>query len=85
MRAIKTANTDIALGAPSDWDQEQLPCDALWVECTAVQYIPVVNSFWVPNEDELDWLRSGAAIKLSIIGNTMPPVCVSVCFDKETF
>lgn len=78
MRAIKTHTTDAALGAPSDWDQEQLPCDVLWVERTEVQEVPVVNSYWKPTDHELEWLNSGAAVQLSIVGINMPPVMLQV-------
>lgn len=45
--------------------------------------IPVVQSFWRPDADELAYLNAGHPIVLTVFGHTHAPVRISVALDKE--
>jgi hypothetical protein len=66
------------LGAPKDWDQAQLPCDALPITRIEVEGMPAVVSYWKPSENELAMLAAGGSIGLTVLGVTMPPVMLAV-------
>lgn len=86
MNSVQTISTGTSLGPPKGWNQDELICDSLWVNKTEYGGVPAVVSFWKPTEDELDWLKNGALIELSIIGYNMPPVAVNVvCHEREVF
>lgn len=66
------------LGAPAGWDQEQLPCDAVAITRSTVEGMPCVSTFWRPTPEEVEMLKAGGLVVLSVIGHTMPPVMLDV-------
>lgn len=71
---------------PSNNDVLAAPRGASVDECrplaiTRVQYgngVPGVWSYWQPTEQERQAIARGAAVRLSAIGHTQPPVLVGV-------
>jgi hypothetical protein len=45
--------------------------------------VPVVQSFWKPDADELAYLNAGHPIVLSVFGHTHAPLRISVALDKD--
>lgn len=78
MNRVQHPSNNAVLGAPADWDQKALPCDALPVTRGDVDGIPVVVSYWRPTAQELAALNAGQHIALSVVGPSMPPVALSV-------
>lgn len=78
MNKIQHPSNNAVLGAPAGWNQSDLPCGALPITRTECDGIPAVVSFWRPTAEELAALNAGASIALWVIGNTMPPVSLSV-------
>jgi hypothetical protein len=78
MNRVQHPSNNAVLGAPSGWDQKELPCSALPITRTECEGLPVVVSFWRPTADELAALNAGQVIALAVIGSTMPPVSLSV-------
>lgn len=66
------------LGAPAGWDQATLPVDALPITRTTYDGVDAIVSFWRPTPDEIDALKNGALVMLSVIGSAMPPVAIGV-------
>lgn len=78
MNKIQHPSNNGVLGAPAGWDQNQLPCSALPITRTEWDGVPAIVSFWKPTPEELEALNKGAAVFLSIVGNSMPPVAIGV-------
>lgn len=76
MNHIQHTSNNAVFGAPTGWDQKELPCDALPVTRTTLGGIPCLESYWRPTESELAELNAGGYVVLSIIGNSMPPVAL---------
>lgn len=75
MQSIKFNEANLVLKAPADWDEENLgPCSDLFVHNTGV----TLNSLWVPNEEELEILKNGGGVVLSIFGRGHPAVSLTV-------
>lgn len=56
-----------------------MPCDALPVtDATDCDGRPYVISFWLPTPEEVAALAAGAPVQLWVVGQTMPPVALSV-------
>lgn len=66
------------LGAPKNWDQNELPCGALPITDTEIEGLPVMVSFWRPTAEELALINKGATISLWVYGAVHPPVSVGV-------
>jgi hypothetical protein len=66
------------LGAPKGWDQNELPCGALPITRTECDGVPAVVSYWMPTAEELASLNAGKPLALWVVGNTMPPVALTV-------
>jgi len=66
------------LGALKDWDQAQLPCDALPITRIDVEGMPALVSYWKPSENELTMLAAGGSVALTVLGVTMPSVMLAV-------
>jgi hypothetical protein len=75
-------NNDI-LGAPPGMPIEE--CGALAI--TRVVWKETgqhgVVSYWMPSAGELDLLNHGKAVRLTVIGNTHPPLALGVDGDGE--
>lgn len=78
MRPTQHPSNNRVLGAPSGWDQQQLPCNAIAITVTEADGLPVVKSYWRLTAQELATLNAGGLIALSLIGSTMPPVALEV-------
>lgn len=72
-------NNDV-LGAPPGVPIDE--CNALPI--TRIQYsdgTPAVASYWLPTPDELALLNRGFAVRLTVLGNTHPPLMLGVDGD----
>lgn len=78
MNSVQHSSNNAVLGAPADWDQAELPCGALPITHTHVGDLPTVVSYWRPSVEELAALNGGGAIRLWVVGATMPPVMLDV-------
>lgn len=78
MQKIQHRSNNGVLGAPAGWDQGELPCNALPITRPHVGDLPAVVSYWRPDADELAALNAGGAIRLWVVGATMPPVMLDV-------
>jgi hypothetical protein len=78
MESIEHPSNNAVLGAPVGWDQSALPCDVLPVTRTVVDGVPCIMSFWKPSAAELASLQAGASVALWVVGETMPPVSLTV-------
>lgn len=78
MNRIQHTSNNAVLGAPAGWDQKQLPCGALPITRTECDGRPAVVSFWKPTDEELAVLIGGGCLALWVLGQTMPPVSLSV-------
>ena len=78
MQKIQHPSNNGVLGAPADWDQGELRCNALPVTRTHVGDLPAVLSYWQPDAGELAALNAGGAVRLWVVGATMPPVMLDV-------
>jgi hypothetical protein len=79
MQAGRIDNATRVLFAPSDWDKEKHgTCGSLAVRDEKTTAGMVMTSAWFPTEREIDRIRAGAPIYLSIIGEVHPPVSMSV-------
>jgi len=62
------------------------PEECLPLPVTHVEFIdgsPGVCSFWKPSEEELALLNAGAAVRLTVVGVTHPPLAIGVDGDQE--
>ncbi|MGK5020739.1 hypothetical protein [Janthinobacterium sp. LB2P10] len=78
MQKIQHPSNNGVLGAPAGWDQGELPCGALPITRTHVGDLPAVVSYWRPSVEELAVLNAGGAVRLWVMGATMPPVMLDV-------
>ena len=78
MNSTQHPSNNAVLGAPSGWNQKELPCNALPITRTTCEGMPVVVSYWLPTVDELAALNAGAPLALMVVGHTMPPVSLNV-------
>lgn len=78
MTPVRTKYTTTILGAPRDWDDsgELGPCGGLAV----VQSKGCIYSYWKPTWYERIKLLFGGNIRLTIVGSSMPPVCLDTNF-----
>lgn len=80
MNPLRTQHTNIELGAPKNWNEEQhgecnsLPC----VRVMQPDGTHTYTSFWTPTPDELADLVVGGTVKLTLFSFTHPPVAVEV-------
>ncbi len=78
MNQTQHKSNNAVIGAPADWDQSLVPCSQLTVTRTEWEGMPAIISYWTPTDDELDALIKGSCVALWIVGNTMPPVALTV-------
>lgn len=83
MRAIQHKTNTRVLGAPKDWNQAVLPCNAIAVTDVLVEGQPAIMTFWKPSADELALLNSGGLVTLCTSGSNMPPVAIGVDHDYK--
>jgi hypothetical protein len=78
MNRAQHPSNNAVLGAPRQWDQDELPCDAMPITRTEVNDRPAIISFWRPTAAELAQLNAGALVAVWMIGHTMPPTSIGV-------
>ena len=78
MNRMQHPSNNAVLGAPKDWDQGALPCNALPVTRTEWDGMPAVVSFWKPTTEEIAAMQAGQPVVLWVAGSTMPPVALMV-------
>lgn len=78
MNKTQHKSNNRVLGAPKDWDQDDLPCDALPVTDVLLGGVPAVASYWRPTAEELKTLNNGGLVVLYVAARTMPPVAIGV-------
>lgn len=78
MRFIQHPSNNAVLGAPSGWDQKELPCGALPATRTEVDGHECIASYWQPDEKDLAALNRGESIVLVVWGAVHPVVSVGV-------
>lgn len=78
MNKVQHPSNNGVLGAPAGWNQAGFPCGALPITRTECEGQPAIVSYWEPNAEELAALNAGSPIALWVIGQTMPPVALSV-------
>lgn len=78
MNHIRHPATTRVLGAPADWNQSELACDALAIVDQTVEGQPVMVSFWRPTAEEIAQLAAGGTVSLWIYGNRHPVVAMGV-------
>lgn len=79
MRPTQHPSNNRVLGAPTGWDQADLPCGAIAITDVVLDGgQPAVMTFWRPSADELATLNAGGLVSLAIFGKTMPPVSIQV-------
>lgn len=74
------SNNDV-LGAPAGVPIEQcaaLPVTRVWFNDVQQH---AVASYWMPTAAELALLNAGAAVRLSVMGRTHPPLAIGVDGD----
>lgn len=79
MEAIKVQGMNRDLQPPPDWNPEtQGECVPLPVFAEVQNGNLLMTSAWQPNEDELEALRRGQPVALTIYGQYHPPLAVGV-------
>jgi hypothetical protein len=63
-------------GKPKDWDNEKGSCVGLSVIEEDINGLHVCQSIWEPTPDELEILKNGGHVVLSVIGG-QPPVSLT--------
>jgi hypothetical protein len=77
MNIVDTTLTTNHLGAPADWNHERDgSCETLPVVRSKIGDFISHSSFWLPSSEELERLKAGEPICLTIYGNSHPVVAV---------
>jgi len=66
------------LGAPTEWAQDKLPCDALAIRDVETEAGPFMISHWKPTAAELAALLANGTVELWVQGTFHPVVAVAV-------
>lgn len=83
MHAGRIQGATRALGAPADWDKNsQGPCGTLLVRDEKTTAGEAMVSAWFPTPEEIERMKQGAPIYLTLMGRIHPPV--SLCVGKQT-
>ena len=80
MNFIQHPLCDDVLGAPKGVPIEE--CRALPILRASIDGIPVVQSFWQPDAIELEAIKAGHPVILTVWGHTHPPVLLQVLATK---
>lgn len=79
MRFVQHRTNNKVLGAPEQWDQAKLVCNALPVTVDELAPgVKCIHSFWAPNAQELSELNRGGLVRLTVLGETTKPVALAV-------
>lgn len=80
---IKGANAE--LKQPRDWNTTvQGKVVSLHVRKATTNAGPVMQSAWLPTLDEIEALRAGAPVHITVVGTAHPPIGVSVGEPPKT-
>ena len=79
MRATQHISSNDVLGAPANWFAdhtcgEPIPVSALAITRTKVENHDAIKCYWRPTPEEIEQLRRGALVCVTLLDNTMPPV-----------
>lgn len=73
MTPVDVPGTNLVLGAPADWCEEKDgKCDELHVIHKGNSF----TSFWKPTDQELETLKSGGYIFLTVLASGHPPIAI---------
>lgn len=79
MMTGRIAHATRYLGAPRDWDKAtEGPCGSLAIRDEQTTAGPGMTSAWQPTPDEIERIKAGASIHLTVLGTVHPPVSMSV-------
>lgn len=81
MRAMIISDFNNILKPPKDWPKDgNVECVDLHVRATrSAEGIPMLSSVWLPSPEELDKLKKGAPVILTLLTQAgHPPVMVTV-------
>ncbi|MBI1214152.1 MAG: hypothetical protein GC190_22035 [Alphaproteobacteria bacterium] len=79
MHPGRIAGANAALGQPKNWNATiQGRVITLHVRKANTNAGPVMQSAWLPTLEEIEAIRAGAPVILTIVGEVHPPVGVSV-------
>jgi hypothetical protein len=66
-------------GAPHDWDKATRgPCGSLPIRDELTTAGPGMTSAWLPTPEEIEKIKAGAPVYLTVFGNVHPPVSMAV-------
>ncbi|MCR4340138.1 MAG: hypothetical protein NUW01_09680 [Gemmatimonadaceae bacterium] len=67
------------LGAPRDWDEaKDGHCGGLAIRDEKTTAGLGMTSAWFPTPEEIERIKAGAPIYLTVLGQVHPPVCMAV-------
>ncbi len=67
------------LGAPADWNKgAQGPCGGLPVRDEMTTAGTGMTSAWFPTPEEVERIKAGAPICLTVLGSVHPPIAMGV-------
>ena len=75
MTPIKHPYCNHTLARPPGTTEEE--CGDLPIMRTEISGNPVVASFWIPDPDEVERIRQGGPILLTVVGHTHPPLSIT--------
>lgn len=80
MRYTQHPSNNKVIGAPKGWDQKELPCGALPVTVCEEPNTgaTMIQSVWMPDEEEIAKLRAGKGVVLTVFGLVHPVVSIGV-------
>lgn len=78
MNPTRHPSNNALFGAPSGWDHDALPCDALPITRAEVDGQASLISFWRPTAEELEALFCGGLVVLHVLGHGHPVVALGV-------
>ncbi len=83
MDIVKHPSNTHTFGPPIDYDRDRDP-PIISIPATVAHEndAPVVRTFWKPTDLELAALRNGGTVCLTVMGESMPPVRLTVDLTK---
>jgi hypothetical protein len=78
MNPIVHPSNNHVFGPPEAWDHGATPCDMLSVTLTELEGLPVIASYWQPDEQELAALAQGKPVILFVHSQSHPVVDIGV-------
>lgn len=79
MHVGRIQNATRNLGAPADWNKaESGPCGGLPIRDEDTTAGRGMVSAWFPTPEEIERIKEGAPIYLTVLGTVHPPVAIGV-------